>query len=178
MTFLAALLRCRFGGTSWYLISFFIKYCFISAGHSFSSICIKGYSPLCFRYSCIFIINCSSSCSDFNVNASTKVALASWSYITMMHFAPLLGAFKSLPVWSKNLPLISIHYIVTLFCRTSSIDFVVISQEDVMDGALYASFSFVNCTFCLICRMWTFVVYFDFGRCFLTSCDVSPCHVA
>ena len=102
MAFLAMLFRCRLGNTSWNSILFVVKYHFSSAGHSLSRICISGFTPLCFRYSCIFVIAQTSLCSDCDFNASAKIALASSSYTTMMYLEPLLEVLGNLPVWSEK----------------------------------------------------------------------------
>ena len=94
------------------------------------------------------------------------------------YFAPFLEVFRKRPVWSeKILPVISMYFIVTLFCQTESIDFVVISQVAVFDTLVLVIFSFVDLRFCLICCMWFFVVYTDLGKCLHTNWDVSPGHV-
>ena len=96
-----------------------------------------------------------------------------------MYFAPLLEVLGNLPVWSeKSVPFISIHFIVILFYRTISFDVVVISQEDVSDAVIFVSSFFVDFRFCLIWRMWPLAVYTLLGRFFLTTCAVSPDHVA
>ena len=92
---------------------FFVKYSLSSAGHSLSIICIEGYSPLCFRYSCILVVAHSSSWSDLDVNASAKIVLVSWLYTTMMYFAPCSTFWEIYLIGQKKVA----AHLHTLYCH-------------------------------------------------------------
>ena len=79
INFSAALLRCKFGGTSWNLTFYCLKNVLITAGHLLSRIWSSGYGLSSFRYLCITFVARNSSSDVHDFISSAKIAFLLWA---------------------------------------------------------------------------------------------------